>query len=587
MPADFDRKIVYSCFLALIHIWPIQAQPEKKIHPKEKPNIIFILTDDQRWDALGYSGNKIIYTPEMDKLANEGTYFLNGIVTTPICAASRASLITGLYERTHRYTFQTGPIQDQFMLQAYPVLLKQAGYYTGFFGKFGVKYNHLKSLFDQSDNYDRDDKMKDKRGYYYKTIGNDTVHLTRYTGQQALDFINDAPSNRPFCLQLSFSAPHAHDPSKDQYFWQPETDNLYQGITMPGPQIADNSFFNELPEGVKKGFSRLRWTWRFDTPEKYQESIKGYYRMIAGIDLEIARIRKALVQKGIDKNTVIILMGDNGYFLGERQLADKWLMYDNSIKVPLIILDPRVNKHRNVDDMALNIDIPATIIDLAGAIIPKTWHGKSLQNIVNGKESHIQNRDSILIEHLWEFADIPASEGVRTAEWKYFRYVNDKTLEYLYDLKNDPQEKVNLINKANYPNKKMAFRNTLERLIQKYKDPNHSNPIGLSVKISKSIIESNNNNPTPFFRWEKPSMSIRQAAYQILVASSIEKLHSNLVDLWNSGEVKNALSKEIEYLGTTLVTGRKYYWKVRIWDQDNRTSEYSNHGSFELSLPGK
>ena len=127
--------------------------------------------------------------------------------------------------------------------------------------------------------------------------------------------------------------------------------------------------------------------------------------MISGIDLEIAKIRKQLKAKGLDKNTVIILMGDNGHFLGERQLAGKWLMYDNSIRVPLIVFDPRENKHQDISDMALNIDVPATILDLAGVDIPKSWQGKSLMPVVS-EQTKSMNRDTVLIEHLWNFEHI-------------------------------------------------------------------------------------------------------------------------------------------------------------------------------------
>ncbi|MGK2861608.1 MAG: sulfatase-like hydrolase/transferase, partial [Chitinophagaceae bacterium] len=350
----------------------------------EKPNIIFILTDDQRWDALGYAGNKIIQTPEMDKLAQSGAYFRNAVVSTPICSASRASILSGLHERTHKYTFQTGPIRNEYMADSYPERLKQAGYYTGFFGKFGVNYSGKEQLFDVMDDYDRNNQYKDYRGYYYKTLNGDTVHLTRYTGQQALDFIENAPGDKPFCLSLSFSAPHAHDGAPLQYFWQEESGKLYQNMQMPGPELADDKYFLEQPLPVREGFNRLRWTWRYDTPEKYQHSVKGYYRMIYGIDLEISKIRQKLTEKGMDENTVIILMGDNGYFMGERQLAGKWLMYDNSIRVPLIVYDPRVKKHRDIDEMALNIDVPATIADLVGSKQPGSWQGKSLMPLVTG-----------------------------------------------------------------------------------------------------------------------------------------------------------------------------------------------------------
>src|SRR5690606_5776424 len=141
-----------------------------------------------------------------------------------------------------------------------------------------------------------------------------------YTGWQAIEFIKNTPDNKPFCLSLSFSAPHAHDPAPHQFFWQPAVDPLYQSFTFAPPDMAEIEWFAAQPEYVQNGYNRTRWHWRFDTTEKYQHSLKGYYRMISGIDLEIGKIRKLLAEKGLAENTVIILMGDNGYFLGERQL---------------------------------------------------------------------------------------------------------------------------------------------------------------------------------------------------------------------------------------------------------------------------
>jgi len=413
-----------------------------KTEGTEKPNIIFILTDDQRWDALSYAGNKIVKTPNIDLLANSGIYFRNAFATTPICAASRASILTGLYERTHGYTFQQGPLKKPYMDISYPVILHQHGYYTGFFGKLGVDYPNAEKLFDQADFYDRNTDFNDKRGYYYKTIGKDTVHLTRITGYQAQNFIRNAPADKSFCLSLSFSAPHAHDPAADQYFWQERSNNLYSEVVIPDPPMAEDKYFNSLPAEVREGYNHVRWAWRFDTPEKYQKSVKGYYRMITEIDDEIGEIRKALIQKGIANNTVIIFMGDNGYFLGERQLADKWLMYDLSIRVPMIIYDPRQTKHNDIDDMVLNIDIPLTILALAGISHPKVYQGESLIPYTMGKKAAA--RKEILFEHLWNFKPIPSSEGIRTNEWKYFRYRTIVAPEELYNLISDQLEKVNL-----------------------------------------------------------------------------------------------------------------------------------------------
>lgn len=429
---------------------------------QNRPNIIFILTDDQRWDALGFAGNPIIQTPEMDRLAAEGIYFENAFVTTPICAASRASILTGLYERTHGYTFGQGDIKAPYINQSYPVQLRKAGYHTGFFGKFGVNYAEFEVLFDQGDNYDRNGKFDDRRGYFFKTIGKDTVYLTRYTGQQAIDFIQNAPSEQPFMLSLSFSAPHAHDPAKLQYFWSPEYDTMYQNITIPDPIMASESEFLAQPDYVRNGENRTRWHWRYDTPEKYQHSVKGYYRMISEVDAEIGKIRKTLEGKGLADNTVIIFMGDNGYFLGERQLAGKWLMYDNSLRVPLIVYDPREKGGKRDQSFALNIDVPATILDFAGIPQPQSWQGLSLNS------TQLKKRKEMLFEHLWQTPIIPPSEAIRTQRWKFLRYINDPGHEELYDLSVDPLEKSNLIADPNHQKQVLQLRQKLEEKVEAY-----------------------------------------------------------------------------------------------------------------------
>lgn len=572
-----NKTFTLSFLLIIVCFGSLFSQQKRT---SEKPNIIFILTDDQRFDAIGYAGNKYVETPEMDKLATEGTYFKNAIVTTPICAASRASILTGLQERTHNFNFQTGNIRDEYMDNSYPVLLRNNGYYTGFFGKFGVFYDDLDKQFDVYDSYDRNSNYKDKRGYFFKTIEKDTVHLTRYTGQQALDFIDNTASEKPFCLSLSFSAPHAHDVAPDQYFWQAETDKLIQDTTMPNPALGEDKYFLSQPKIVRDGFNRFRWTWRYDTPEKYQHSLKGYYRMISGIDLEIKKIRQKLKEKGLDKNTIIIVMGDNGYFLGERQLAGKWLMYDNSIRVPMIIFDPRENKHQDIDDMVLNIDIPKTIADFAGVTAPTTWQGKSLKPIVTQQTNSIE-RDTILIEHLWDFSEIPPSEGVRTKKWKYFRYVNDKSLEELYDLEKDPQEINNLIGNKKFTNAAGNLREKLEELIKKNSDKYTSPPTDLTVELIREpstdvkIVDLK-----PEFGWTVPSTVKYQMAYQILVASDKSILKKNNGDVWDSERVASSESSNVEFNGKDLEPEKTYYWKVRIWDESNRLVSYSETQKF-------
>ena len=552
------RSFALLCIVFLIFIGCDKKKNEvAHLEEQKPPNIIFILTDDQRWDAIGYAKNTLAHTPEMDKLAENGIYFKNAIATTPICSASRASIISGLQERTHNYSFSTGSIKEEYMVNAFPRLLKQSGYYTGFYGKFGVKYGNLDSLYFQHEDYDLRYDRKDRSSYYYKTLGNDTVHLTRYTGEKALEFIKDAPTDKPFCLQLSFSAPHASDNTVEQYFWQEENNHILENNTIPEADISSDEVYNKLPQIVKDGFNRSRWFWRYDTPGKYQHSVKGYYRMIAGIDNEIKKIRDLLKSKDLADNTIIILMGDNGYFMGERQIAGKWLMYDNSIRVPLIIYDPRNLNHKEIEDMALNTDVPSTILDFAGVTVPKSWHGKSLKPFVDEKNIKLE-RDTILIEHLWDFKNIAPSEGVRTKDWKYFRYVNDKTIEELYNLNEDPKEINNLAENENYHEILEKLRASCNNLIKKYQDPFAFNPQDLEFKDNS-------------FSWVLSPNSQKQSAYQILVSSSKEKLDNNIADIWDSNKIESSDNIHSINKAFDLKTDRNYFWKLRLYDENNRT----------------
>ena len=430
------------------------------VDTQDRPNIIFIVTDDQRANALGYAGNDIIQTPEMDKLAREGTYFRNAFVTTPICAASRASIMTGLYERSHGYTFTKPPLKQEYIKNSYFALLQEAGYHNGFIGKFGVKFeNNLdSSLFDVY-------HSESQGAYYMMGDSMSKDHLTDRIGQKAIDFIAGAPQDRPFCLSLSFWAPHAVDPAPEQYVWPKRHDNLYTDITIPEPEMSSDKDFEKLPHAVKVGFNRTRWKWRFDNPEKYQQMVKGYYRMLTAIDDNIGRIRKALAENGMAENTVIILIGDNGYFLGERQMAGKWLMYDLSLKVPLIIHNPLAQSPTEVSDMVLNLDVTPTILDFANVDVPSSYHGYSLRAYTNSSRQDPDARESFLCEHLWDFEHIPPSEGIRTDEFKYFRYINNPEIEELYDLKNDPKEGTNLVGDEEYSKILASLREECNRKV--------------------------------------------------------------------------------------------------------------------------
>ncbi|MEX0324337.1 MAG: sulfatase [Puniceicoccaceae bacterium] len=428
---------------------------------QERPNIIFILTDDQRHDAMGVAGNSIIQTPNLDQLAGDGWRFENAFVTTPICAASRASILTGLYERTHKFTFGTPPLSKEHVDQSYPKLLKEAGYQTGFIGKFGMKCEDEldKQLFD----FDRRPGEQFWAITYYRLNSDHTghKHLTTELGNLSVDFIEQRDPEKPFCLSISFHAPHAEDVSPEQFIYPVETRSLYKDIEIPEPLMSGDDDFESQPIWVREGLNRVRWYWRFDTAEKYQRMVKGYYRMISAVDAQIGRIRDTLKAQGIEKNTLIIFMSDNGYFLGERQLAGKWLMYENSLRVPMIVFDPRAKKKGTVSEMALNIDIAPTILDYAGIEIPESMQGRPLQPLLGSGNTNW--RTDFLCEHLMETSKIPKSEGIRTERFKYFRYIDHPEHEELYDLTKDPMERTNLANRQAMQEILQGFRTQLEQ----------------------------------------------------------------------------------------------------------------------------
>ncbi|MGQ1785361.1 sulfatase family protein [Saccharicrinis sp. GN24d3] len=450
-----------SIFITVFILFSFLYSCKSRKVENKKPNIIFILTDDQRWDALGYAGNKIIQTPNMDQLAQSGLYFKNAFVTTPICAASRASIFTGLYERTHNYTFGKNKlIADPYIYDSYPYLLKKAGYQTGFVGKFGVRVNDgmLDTMFHSN---------IVTRYPYFKEVQGKQVHLVDIHGDHAIDFIK-SNKQEPFCLSLSFWSPHADDGSEEQYFWPQRCDSLYINDQIPVPETADPAFFESLPEYLKTTMNRKRWHWRYDTPEKYQEMVKGYYRMISGVDDVIGKIQNTLEEEGIAENTVIILMGDNGYFMGERGYAGKWLMHEQSLRVPLMIYDPRqpiTERSKTLEEMVLNVDVTPTILNLAGLAVPERYQGESLTAFYGETPQHW--RTSIFCEHRWKNnALIPRTECFRDNDWKFIRYDDAPELMELYNYSNDINEVKNLAFEPEYRGKVEYYSHKCDSIIE-------------------------------------------------------------------------------------------------------------------------
>ncbi len=428
-----------------------------------RPNIILLLTDDQRWDALGAAGNPVIRTPNLDRLASRGIFFENAFVTTSICATSRASIITGQYATRHGvWDFQTALSSSQ-LAESYLGILKAAGYRLGFIGKWGIN-SPPADLFD----YNR--AFGGQGQYFVKTDG-ETQHLTSLMGDQAVEFLSTIDPGTPFCLSVSFKAPHvqdSYDVSQPPFPFDLAFKDLYEDALIEPPATSAASHFAGLPNFLKNSENRMRWAVRFWGPRRYQESVKGYFRLITGVDTAVGRILKALQIQGLSRNTVVIFTSDNGFFLGEHGLAGKWLPYEASIRVPFVVFDPRSHglAAGRRKQMVLNIDVAPTIVELAGLQIPRSMQGRSLVHLI--KSPAPSWREDFFYEHLFKHPRIPPVEALRTAKWKYVRYL-DPEREELYDLESDRFEEANLVAEPQYLEELDALRSRFEALKQSLK----------------------------------------------------------------------------------------------------------------------
>lgn len=436
----------------------------------EKPNIIFLLTDDHRWDALGVMGNKIIQTPNLDRLAKEGTYFRNAYVTTAICAVSRASILTGQYQSRHRIPDFITSFDSAALYNTYPLLLKNAGYRIGFVGKYGVgkpaeQPKHLFDFWDCTDKIQPDYEMTDENGNY--------LHHTDKVGRDMMRFLDETVNKEPFCLSVSFKAPHVQDNDPRQFISSPEYKSYYADITIPIPETADPKYWNAFPDFFRtdKNIARERWKMRFATPEMYQESVKNYYRLLTHVDDVVGDVVKKLQEKGLADNTVIIFTGDNGMYLGEHGLAGKWYGHEESIRVPLIIYDPREGsgmKGKVSDKIALNIDIAPTILGYAGVEAPEKMQGVDLVRLVEGEDPTLDRQDFFYEHTFMGSPGIPKIEGVVSPDIKYMKFI-EHGYEQLFDLRADRLEKKNLSEDAGYQEELEKLRERYEALKEQVK----------------------------------------------------------------------------------------------------------------------
>jgi len=448
------------------------ARPAHSQQPR--PNILFILTDDQRYDAMSCFGHPPwLRTPNMDRIRNEGANFANAFVTTSLCSPSRASFLTGCYAHTHgvRTNERNDPRPD---LQTFPMVLQAAGYNTAFIGKWHMAakagprpgFDYWLSFLGQGKYID---PPLNENGRDFKAQGYMTDLLTDY----ALNFLKQ-PRNAPFCLYLSHKAVHGPFTPAERH------KGLYEGEQFPEPANFGDTFENK-PEWIRAGMVRgarreaMRQNKDKPVPPKIEPGPwnatnpgrTNYYRSLSAVDDGIGRVLDLLQQTGQLDNTIILFAGDNGYFHGEHRRGDKRLMYEESLRIPMVMRYPALLEPGcSIDQMMLNIDVAPTLLDLAGATAPDTMQGMSIAPILAGRD--IAWRQSFLYEYFQEgwLPGIPTMFGVRTESWKYITYPKIDDLDEMYDLSADPLEMTNLAVDPKHDAKKKQLEGELERLLK-------------------------------------------------------------------------------------------------------------------------
>ncbi|HXG55650.1 MAG TPA: sulfatase [Vicinamibacterales bacterium] len=440
---------------------PVAAQPQAGTTPLSRVagaparNVIFVLVDDLRFDAMGFMKHPWLETPNLDALAQSGVHFRHAFVTTALCSPSRASILTGQYAHRHRVVDNGNPVPPGTIF--FPQYLQQAGYDTAFVGKWHmggesdgpqpgfdrwVSFRGQGTYLPSRNGLNVDGRAVPQKGYI-------TDELTEY----AVDWLSARTSSRPFFLYLSHKAVHSDFVPADRH----------KGRYRDKPFVAPRTMADtpENYEGKPMWVRNQRNSWHgVDFPYHSDLDIAEYYRRYAetllAVDESVGRIVGLLRERKLLESTIVIFMGDNGFAFGEHGLIDKRTAYEESMRVPLLMAGGGLPAGRSVDHVVANIDIAPTILEAAG-LAPPPMDGRSALPLARGEA--VPWRDTLLYEYYWErnFPQTPAMHALRGARYKYIRYYGLWDTDELYDLQADPLETRNLIRDP-------AQRETVSRL---------------------------------------------------------------------------------------------------------------------------
>jgi N-acetylglucosamine-6-sulfatase len=449
---------------------------------EKKPNFLFVLVDDQPFDAVGFSNRyPFLKTPNIDKLAKEGVNVENFFVTQSICSPSRASFLTGTYPHIHGVNQNNKHVDPDWKNYApYSVHLQNAGYETAHVGKIHMAHkkgkDHIRPGFDYWFSFIGQGKYFDPpvndNGNEYREKGYMTDILTRKT----ITWLKDLRDpNKPFSLNLWHKAVH------QPFLPAPRHKGVYSNDELPTPPYdTHKETFKGKPEWQRKKTFGFDWKKNLPIPDELPEIIwpineDKYMQLlesIIAVDESLGEVLRTLEEIGELDNTVVIYSSDNGYFMGEHTFLDKRLAYENSIRIPMIIRYPKlISKNSVVMEQCLNIDLAPTILDLAGVNKPIYMQGDSMVKLLRGKKDK-KWRKSMLFEYYVDSAYPyagPNQVAVRTNKYKLIDNFIKDDIDELYDLVNDPGEMKNLINDDSYNDIEKELREESKKLQKKYK----------------------------------------------------------------------------------------------------------------------
>jgi N-acetylglucosamine-6-sulfatase len=425
-------------FDILLSALPVVAQKTKVT---KQPNIVFIISDDHRWDALGAAGNKEIKTPVLDKLAREGIYFRQAIIYVSMCAPSRAVLLTGLSPHQNGYyanNFVRDDLQwaDRFTVPTMPGLLQKAGYQTVLVGKWHLVTDPWLTGFSDVRTWLPDGASSYIDSRLAKGNSRKKEKITGFTNgiftDDAITFLSSgAAKEKPFLLWFASTIPHSPfkpNPSHFEHMYEEEKDHDIIPPAFPSHHTVALGQEGTVGDSVAP-------------------KMINYYQSVSHLDSLVGRITATLEKEGLAENTIVIFMGDNGLMAGSRNIKGKVVPWEESLRVPLIIKAPKLATIKGVSNVPVSsLDISATILSMAGISVPKEWSGRNLMPVLKGSKTHGINYA------LSQWADTQGQfrhythRLVRTPKYKLIRWDKPYKPDEMYDLVADPHETKNIIN---------------------------------------------------------------------------------------------------------------------------------------------